>query len=77
MSFTSANRFDKENPLFCDLSEGTKHVLNAPGKDWKRDLSIPKVLIWRKDECEKRKPMTFCACVTKLKNINKPVHKQI
>lgn len=30
---TSAKRFEKENPLFRDLSDGTKYVLNAPGKD--------------------------------------------
>ena len=71
-SFTSANRFDKENPLFCDLSEGTKYALNAPGKDWNRDLSMPKVLIWRKEGCKNKKP-DFWVCVTKLKHIDKPV----
>lgn len=30
---TSAKRFENENPLFRDLSDGTKYVLNAPGKD--------------------------------------------
>lgn len=42
---TSANFFDKENPLFLVLSEGTKHELKAPGKDWNRCLSMPKVRI--------------------------------
>ena len=42
---TSAKRLEKENPLFLDLSEGTRYVLNAPGKDWNLDLSIPNVRI--------------------------------
>ena len=63
-SFTSANRFDKENPLFCDLSEGTKYALNAPGKDWNRDLSMPKVLIWRKEEFKNKKTILFVSCIT-------------
>lgn len=36
---TSANCFEKENLPFC-LFEGTKYVLNAPGNDWNRDLSM-------------------------------------
>lgn len=49
---TSAKRFEKENPLFRDLSDGTKYVLNAPGKDWNLDLSIPKVRIcsWKSNQ---------------------------
>lgn len=47
-SQTSAKRFEKENPLFCDLFEGTKYVLKAPGRDWKRDLSMPNVRIYDK-----------------------------
>ena len=49
-SATSAKRLDKENLFFCDLSEGTRYVLNAPGKDWNLDLSMPRVRI-----CKKRK----------------------
>lgn len=45
---TSAKRFERENPLLLVLSEGTKYALNAPGKDWNRDLSMPRVRI-----CEK------------------------
>lgn len=52
MKETSANFFEKENPLFGVLSDGTKYVLNAPGKDWNRDLSMPRVLI-----CYKRKKL--------------------
>lgn len=43
---TSAKRFESENRLFLLLSDGTKYVLKAPGKEWKRDLSIPNVRIW-------------------------------
>lgn len=53
---TSANRFEKENPLFLDLSEGTKYVLNAPGKDWNLDLSIPRVRICMKERESKYQP---------------------
>lgn len=49
---TSANLFDKENPLLLVLSEGTRNVLNAPGNDWNLDLSIPSVRIWKKNRNE-------------------------
>lgn len=52
---TSANLFEKEKPFFCVLSEGTKYVLNAPGKDWNRDLSIPRVRICNKNEKEEKR----------------------
>lgn len=45
MRETSAKRFEKENPRFGVLSEGTKYVLNAPGKDWNLDLSMTRVRI--------------------------------
>lgn len=43
---TSAKRFESEKRLFLPLSDGTKYVLKAPGKEWNRDLSIPSVRIW-------------------------------
>ena len=46
---TSTKRLDRENPFFL-VSEGTKFALNAPGIDWKRDLSMIRVRI-----CEKKK----------------------
>jgi len=42
---TSANFFEKENLAFRFVSEGTKHVLNAPGNDRNRDLSMRRVCI--------------------------------
>jgi hypothetical protein len=42
---TSANRLEKVKPLLLALSDGTKYVLKAPGKELKRDLSIPSVRI--------------------------------
>lgn len=47
MKETSAKRLEKEDPLFRDLLEGTKYVLNALGKAWKRDLNMPKVRIYK------------------------------
>lgn len=44
---TSEKRFEKENPLLrVFFSDGTKYVLKAPGKEWNRDLSMPRVRIY-------------------------------
>jgi len=51
-SLTSANLRDRValKPFFFGslLSPGIKQALKAPGNDWKRDLSIPNVRIWNK-----------------------------
>lgn len=42
---TCTKCLERENPFFLILSVGTKFALNAPGIDWKRDLSMSRVRI--------------------------------
>lgn len=57
LSGTSAKRFESEKRLFRLLSDGTKNVLKAPGKEWNRDLSIPNVRIWFIEELQVNKKL--------------------
>ena len=47
---TFAKLFDKENPFVLGLFDGTKYVLNAPGKDWNLNFSFSTSVI-----CGKRR----------------------